>query len=156
MTFRNCCVLLTAFFLVSVSSTYAEEPFSMAKELASITYEESPFPLRATVMEIDLENNSIIVAEKYIHLLSSIQNGEKKWVTRFLDADYQSISPETLQIRDRVIVEGRLTENGTLEAVGITLRPPDNRARKTTITPEVEKPKNAPYTIRKVNGVWVN
>jgi hypothetical protein len=110
-----------------------------------------PFTISAPIMEIDLENNLLVVAEEKIYFLAITQNGIKKWKTIFMNADGQDISAQDLQLRARVIVEGEKSASGKIEAHKIILQ-----AEKKEKTESKSNESTSGSSIRLNNGVWKN
>jgi hypothetical protein len=119
----------------------------------------SPIEINASIMEVDLANNFLIVAEKKINLLSRIENGNKKWQTVFLDTNGREISINKLQIKDRVIVTGKVIIPGTeaktevIEADTVTLI--GEKKEKEKNKQETNIP-SSPTPVHLKDGVWKN
>ncbi len=119
-----------------------------AEEQANATGTASKFELNASIMEINLENNFIVVAEKKISLPYSTKNEQKEWHTAVITADGQSISMTSLKRRDRIMVTGTESTTQGMKAEKITLLD----AEKSPI-PSAKK---QPAKIYQENGVWKN
>lgn len=144
----NCKVLTWRYALViwflCISLTFSVN----AEEQTNETSNASKFDLNASIMEINLENNFIVVAEKKISLPYSTKNGEKEWHTLVITADGQSIHMTSLKRRYRVIVTGTESITQGMKAEQITLLD----AEKSPI-PSAEQ---QPSKIYQENGVWKN
>lgn len=79
--------------------------------------------LTAPIMEINLVNDYIVVAEKKIQLLSTVMGGAKVWVTVFQDASGNRISFNNFRQHDRVRIKGVRAGFGGIDAHEITLLP---------------------------------
>ncbi|MBU0484835.1 MAG: hypothetical protein KKB30_10020 [Proteobacteria bacterium] len=85
----------------------------------SFAEENDSFELNATIMKIDLGNKMMVVAEKDIHLLIKNVKGKMHWQTIFRDAKGNTISPNTLKLRDRVLVQIEEESSGKLIALEV-------------------------------------
>ncbi len=119
----------------------------IAQQSGSVGNSES-FELNATIMEIDLAGGLMIVAEKEIHLLSYMENGEKKWKTAFLDDNGAEISINLFKRNSRVLVKGVETDSGGVEASEITLLPAKKKDMPST--------PRSPSPVKLQGGVWSN
>ncbi|MBV5329866.1 MAG: hypothetical protein JZU65_19935 [Chlorobium sp.] len=117
----------------------------------------SVFALNASIMEIDLNNGRMIIAEKYIYLPHSTQQSGTKWETEFIDSNGQKISITSLHKNDRVLAEGTTTASGVMNAQKITLLASEKGLSKEKITEGSNKlPPQTPSPIRLIDGVWTN
>ncbi len=120
--------------------------------------ETTAYELNASVMEIDLGNNLIVVAEKEIHLLSRLEDGVKKWETVFKNDSGREISVNTLQVRDNVLIKGNKSTTGILTADEVTLLPAEQESlKKGQVKQQPEsaaQPSSTP--VRLEGGVWKN
>ncbi|OQY21845.1 MAG: hypothetical protein B6I37_08065 [Desulfobacteraceae bacterium 4572_35.2] len=66
----------------------------------------TPYKLRASIMYIVPEENMVNVAEEEIILKFHMEQGIKKWDTRVIDTDGNSVDILKLKSRDRVLVSG--------------------------------------------------
>lgn len=109
-------LLLVSVFLVAGGLFAAEQP-GMPTHAASVE-------LTAPIMEINLVNDYMVVAEKKIKLLSTVKDGAKVWITVFLDDNGSRISFNNFRQRDRVRIKGARAGFGEIDAREITLLPP--------------------------------
>lgn len=133
-------VLFLGFLLISTRASMAEQPVSSTDEPTIIE-------LTAPIMKIDLKSDLMIVAEKKIQLLSSVEDGKKKWKTVFLDANGKEMSVQLFKQRDLVLVKGTQSAMGDLVADEITRLPKKQSTTKTT------RP-SSPLQLKR--GVWSN
>lgn len=95
-----------------------------AAEYSGMTTHAASIELTAPIMEINLVNDSMVVAEKKIQLLSTVKDGAKMWITVFLDENGNRISFNNFRKRDRVRIKGVRAGFGSINAQEITLLPP--------------------------------
>jgi len=86
----------------------------------SVAGQKTATELNATIMEIDLKHDVMIVAEKEVQLSAYMAKGKKKWGTVFKDDRGNTISAETLKVRDHILVRGEETSAGVIEALEVT------------------------------------
>ncbi len=125
----------------------------------SFAEEQTALALEASIMEIDLDNELMIVAEKDVRLLSQMVDGKKVWKTVFVDDKGNSISAATFRKRDRVLVHGEKTTSGAIEAreiVKITEQTTTERKTYDTKSEDANFNKPLPPEIRLEGGVWKN
>ena len=122
----NKCIIICAVALLLVGLPFgsrglsAAEPSGMAGRAIPIEQIE----LTAPIMEINLVDDFMVVAEKKIQLLSTMKDGAKVWVTVFLDDKGNRISFNNFRQRDRVRIKGVRAGFGGINAQEITLLPP--------------------------------
>ncbi len=124
------------------------------KQIMEYDKSSSHFELNAKIMEIDLSNDIIIIAEKTIYLPSTMQNKEKQWQTILVDSQGQLMAIKNLKPLDSVLVEGVTNANGNMEAHKITFISSDKKVEvKEVQNVEIMQPATQ---IRKKNGTWTN
>lgn len=97
-------------------------PIDAAESQSSTMEESSAFHINAAIMEINLDKNFMVIAEKYIFLKHVLHDGKKQWQTEFLNAKGQKITVMTFKQEDRVYVDGTIiTASGKIVADKITL-----------------------------------
>lgn len=125
----------------------------------SLAEEQATPELQAPIMEIDLDNGTMVVAEQDVHLLSQVVDGKKVWKTSLLDDKGNALSVKDFKKRDRVLVRGEKNSAGAIDALEIV--------KLSAQTPAKEKPqsqgsgdsnfsKPLPPEIRLEGGVWKN
>lgn len=124
-----------------------------AEEQRNVTGNSSAFELNAAIMEIDLDNAYLVVAEEKLSLSHTTQQGKKEWKTEVLDTKGQKITIESLRQKDRVMVEGTKTPSGIMNAHKITLLA-DEEALGKTETHSSSKQTSSPIKLQ--DGVWKN
>ncbi len=127
------------FLLVTGGLSFAADQDNGTIDAASVN-------ITAKIMEIDLDQDSMVIAEKNIQLLSTMQGTNKIWRTVFMDAEGRTISAQDFKVRDKVRLEGLQAGSGTITALSITLLSSKKRA----------KPDNSESSVRLENGTWVN
>jgi hypothetical protein len=152
-TNRNYACLWNALFFASCLFLTGLPGVCSAQEQNDVEATASQVKLNATIMEIDLNNNFMIVAEKRINLLSRLEKGKKIWATAFVDTNGQETSVGKFQIRDRVNVIGRETASGEIEAHTIIHLQEENIQEKI----KQGTSKVPPSSLMHLNeGVWKN
>lgn len=122
--------------------------YASASDMTDGTNTSSNFEINATIMEIDWEKGSMVVAEKIISLPHITQNGNKEWLTETVDTAGQAISITSLKRRDRIIVNGKESESVGMKAEKITLVATEKNGTRSNST--------LPSRIYHENGVWKN
>ncbi len=92
-----------------------------AAEPSRMPAHAAPIELTAPIMEINLVNDFMVVAEKKIQLLSIVKDGVKVWTTVFLDDNGNRISFNNFRQHDRVRIKGVQAGFGGITAHEITL-----------------------------------
>ena len=142
-------VLLISLLLISTVTCLARNQNNADEQAPS-------FELNARIMEIDLANNRMVVAEEEIHLLSTMKGGEKIWQTHFVDAKKKSEIPaQRFKKRDRVRVLGNKTASGVIDAVTIALLAPAT-AEKQQQSQQEQNITSPSSTIHQEGGIWKN
>lgn len=127
----------------------------LAAEQGATATQPPSFRLDATIMQIDLPGNKMVVAEREIRLLSEVTDGKTVWLTRFTDAANKDIPVERFKDRDRVLVTGNQVSPMVIEAYSVSLAPTSLRAApKPQSPPQVSPDPSSP--IRQEGGVWKN
>lgn len=111
--------LLFAGLLFGPRGLSAAEPSGLAGRAIPIERVE----LTAPIMEINLVDDFMVVAEKKIQLLSTMKDGVKVWITVFQDDNGNRISFNNFRQRDRVCIKGVRVGLGGINAHEITLLP---------------------------------
>lgn len=130
-------------------------PLNAADSQSNTMEESSAFHINATIMEINLNKNFMVIAEKYIFLKHTVQDGKKQWQTEFLNAKGQKITVTAFAKKDRVNVDGTVTTSEKIVADKITLLesaavPAKNVGQGAEVSSEQS---SSPQF---VNGVWKN
>ena len=87
-----------------------------------IPYNAEYFEIEARIMQIDLDNNFMIIAEKTIKLPTTItRKGDQKFAVIFKDSKGKNINAKSLKQRDNVVVYGYKTKAGEIFAKEIIL-----------------------------------
>lgn len=121
-------LLLVSVFLCEGGLSAAEQS-GMPTSAASVE-------LTARIMEINLVEDYMVVAEKKIQLLSSVKEGVKVWITVFQDADGNRISFNNFRQQDRVRIKGVRGGGGRVDAHEVTLLPP----KRGNLSPQPSSP----------------
>jgi hypothetical protein len=113
---------------------------------------------KSTIMDIDLNSNLIILAEKRFYLQHTIVEGKKRWITDFLDSNENEISVKVLKPKDLIYIVGKETPSGDIEASLIKL------LKSSAATPSEDEAKGGPNSLNETpsslpqlkDGVWKN
>lgn len=140
--------------------------FIFSVVVANATDEEYPvggFEIDATVMELDLDNKFIMVAEQNILLKGNKKDGKMVWKTKFQTSSGNKFDPGKLEERDAVIVEGEKLLSGKMIAEVITLIDSDSGSiAKNSATVVENEEENVEEQVEKASeiyfedGVWKN
>jgi len=125
----------------------------------SFAEEQAPPELKAPIMEIDLDNGTMVVAEQDVHLLSQVVDGKKVWKTAFVDDNGNAISVGNFKKRDRVLVRGEKNSDGAIEAreiIKLSGQPAAKEKSQNQGSGDSNFNKPLPPEIRLEGGVWKN
>ncbi len=143
------CVLLVVYTLLSAT-------VSIAASQVDPEDEAGPFKINATIMEINLNTNLIVIGEKNIYLRSSKNNGQKVWNTVFEDAKGKKISVDDLKYRDRVLVNGNKSLSGVMKADSVTLIKSAESTEQGKVNQEAGSTTQRSLPVYQEKGVWKN
>ena len=119
MTIIRKCLFL--FVLLSLISTLSYGQNAELQKLKKIFDEGEYRHINATIMSINIVDKTMIVAEKFVKLVTyTDEDGITQYQTKLLDSTGKELTLYDFKIRDRVIVEGVETSDHTIISNGIT------------------------------------
>ncbi|MDK9709488.1 MAG: hypothetical protein OEL83_20815 [Desulforhopalus sp.] len=132
----------------SLAFTWASLAYS--EDQSNDTMSSATNEFRAAIMEIDLDNNMMVIAEKSVILPFTLQDNTKIWDTEFLDGTGQRMSVNLFKKGDRVLVEGKEISSESIRASKIKLL---SRKKAKNLSADESEQEDLP-TLQ--GGVWKN